>query len=255
MSKTITGFFSGTLLVTIALCASCAANRHSEVRDTDPQRLLIFGASGRIGGHIVEEALLQGYHVTAVSRDASRLEHLSGRVAISIADILDQRALARLISEHDAVLVSVGGKPASDAPVDYIAHTAANSLIEVMERLATNKRLLFVGNLYTLEYEGGLTLLELGRAPKSHPNYAMFYGHQLALDAFAASDAVNWTVAAPPNGLRLSGRTGRVRWGGRVLLRDADGTPSTISPEDFAYAFVQELENGNYVRKQFNVAR
>ena len=83
----------------------------------------------------------------------------------------------------------------------------------------------------------------------------MFYGHQIALDTFRQSEGVNWTVACPPNGLRLEGKTEKVRWGGDELLRDPDGTPSGISREDFAYAVFEELENGNYVRQRFNVAR
>lgn len=228
----------------------------SKASKDDGTKLLIYGASGRIGSVIVEEALMRGYAVTGVSRDASRLEHLGDRIDIAVGDILDREGTRHLIAAHDAVIVSVGGTPGSRDPSQYIAATAAESLIEVLETFGPEgPRLIFVGNLFTLEYEDGKTLLELGRVAEDHENYPMFVGHQIALDAFRATADINWTIASPPNGLRLEGRTAEVRWGGDELLRDPDGAPSAISPEDFAYAVLEELEDGNYVRQRFNVAR
>ena len=238
------------------IVVAAAALAPSNATDDGARRILIFGASGRIGGPIVDEALRRGYAVTGVTRDAARLAEYSGRIDIETGDILDRERLAALLNGHDAVVVSVGGEPRDKDPSQYIAALAAESLIDVLGRLgADGPRLIFVGNLFTLEYEDGKTLLELGRVPESHRNYSMLHGHQIALDRFRQSRGVNWTVASPPNGLRLEGRTGRVRWGGDELLRDADGKPAQISLEDFAFALLEELERGNYIRQRFNVAR
>ncbi|MEM1090727.1 MAG: NAD(P)H-binding protein [Pseudomonadota bacterium] len=220
------------------------------------ERLLIYGGSGRLGGPIVEEALLRGYEVTGVSRDPERLAAFEGRIEIVSGDILDRSSLGKLASEHDAVIVSVGGRPSDPDPAQYIAALAADSLVEALSSLGpAGPRLIFVGNLFTLKFEDDKTLLELGRVAEDHRNHAMFHGHQLALDRFRESRGVTWTVASPPNGLRLKGRTGEVRWGGDILLRDADGTPSGISREDFAFAVLEELERERYLNARFNVAR
>ena len=241
------GLFVTCVLVGLALPGMAIA---------EVDRVLIYGASGRIGSHIVAEALDRGYEVTGVSRDPSRLADVADRINVETGDILDRERTAELIAQHDAVLVSIGGDPLDKIPENYIAALAAESLIEVLEEFGDDgPRLIFVGNLFTLIYEDGKTLLELGRVPESHQYYAMFYGHQIALERFRASEHVNWTVATPPNGLRLEGLTRQVRWGGDELLRDEDGTPSGISREDFAWAVLEELEAGNYVRQRFNVAR
>ena len=242
------------LLLCVAVLVMIAFPSPAPADDTS--RVLIYGASGRIGSHIVEEALLQGHEVTGVSRNPQRLEQFDGRINIETGDILDRERTAELIEAHDAVIVSIGGQPASQDPSEYIAALAAESLIEVLSRYGPEgPRLIFVGSLFTLIFEDGQTLLELGRVPESHEYYAMFHGHQIALDLFREADDVNWTVACPPNGLRLEGRTAKVRWGGDELLRDPDGTPSGISPEDYAFAVIYELEQGNYLRQRFNVAR
>ena len=218
--------------------------------------ILVYGASGRIGSKIVDEALARGYPVTGVTRDAERLGGRAEEIDIVVSDILDREATAALIGEYDYVIVSIGGPPADKNPANYIAPRAAESLIEVLTPLGpSGPRLIFVGSLFTLEYQDGKTLLELGRAPESHPNHAMFHGHQIALDQFRQVTDINWTVATPPNGLRLNGRTGKVRWGDDEVLRDEDGNASGISPEDFAFAVMEELENERYIRKRFTVAR
>lgn len=242
-------------IVALSLVA-CSAAVAGTGKAPGIDNVVIFGASGRIGRHIVDEALHRGYRVTGVTRDPARLEDYADRIAIATADILDREQVADLIDESDAVIVSVGGPPANQHPAQYIAATAADSLIDVLQsRGDEGPRLVFVGNLFTLEYEDGKSLLELGRVPDDHENYAMFHGHRIALERFRASQHVNWTVATPPNGLRLEGRTGKIRWGGDTLLRDPDGKPSGISPQDFAYAIFEELASGNYIRKRFNVAR
>ena len=220
----------------------------------ETDRLLIFGASGRIGSHIVDEALLRGYEVTGVARDAGHLDDYDDRIEVAIADILDRERTAELIAGHDAVIVSIEHDRV-DNPENYIASLAAESLIEVLEKLGDDgPRLIFVGSQGTLIYEDGKTLLELERVEEAHEYWPVYYSHQIALDGFRASQYVNWTVATP-HGLRLEGRTGNLRWGGDVTLRDEDGKPSGISPEDFAYAIIEELESGNYVRQRFCVAR
>ncbi len=237
------------LLLGIVLTAAAASA-------DDVERVLIYGASGRIGQHIVDEALARGYGVTGVTRDPARLADRADRIDVVAGDILDREQTAELVAGHDAIIVSIGGTPRDEDPANYIAALSASSLIDVLAPLGDDgPRLVFVGNLFTLIYEDGKTLLELGRVPESHEYYAMFHGHQIALDRFRESRGVNWTVASPPNGLRLEGRTEQIRWGGDELLRDADGTPSGISREDFAYAIFEELENGRYLRARFNVAR
>ena len=241
------------LLVTVAFAGDTRAGR--EGAGADSPRVLIYGASGRIGSKIVEEGLLRGYAVTGVTRDPARLADYADRIEIVTSDILDRDATRELVGRFDTVVVSVGGTPRDPDPANYIAARAAESLIEVLTPMgADGPRLIFVGNLFTLIYADGKTLLERGWVKDDNPNRAMFYGHQIALDAFRASD-IDWTVASPPNGLRLEGRTGKVRYGGDVLLRDPDGEPAQISREDYAFAIFEEIENPRYRRARFNVAR
>ncbi|MFK7958702.1 MAG: NAD(P)-dependent oxidoreductase [Lysobacterales bacterium] len=241
-----------TLALAAIIVGACSPQ---PIKSPEDSSLLVFGASGRIGGAIVTEALLRGYQVTGVTRARSRLEGKFDAIKIIEGDILDRARLAELIGEHDAVLVSVGGRPTSQDPARYIAATAAQSLIDILEPMGdSGPRLLFVGNLYTLKNAQGVSLIDQGIAD-GHRNEAMFRGHQIALERFRASQHTRWTIATPPNGLRLSGRTGHLLWGEDTLLVDDSGTPLSISPEDFAFAMLEEFEAQRYEKKRFTVAR
>ncbi|MEM7282070.1 MAG: NAD(P)H-binding protein [Pseudomonadota bacterium] len=240
------------LAIVLALLSISAYAQTVSNPSTSAEKLLIYGASGRIGSIIVDEAISQGYQVTGVSRDPKKVPQKSGMNLVK-GDILDQQSLTELAQEHDVILVSVGGRPQDPDPKEYIAYKAAVSLIQVLENMGDSApRVIFVGNLFTLEIEPGELLLN--RVTTDHRNYAMFHGHQYALEAFLSSN-INWTVASPPNGLRLTGRSNNLVYGGDLVLRDTDGEPLSISTEDYAYAVIKEITEREFFRKRFTVAR
>ncbi len=72
-------------------------------------KLIVFGATGSVGRHLVEQALSRGHRVTAFARRPDALEpmhhHCLDRRA---GDVLDRAAVADAVPGHDAVLVALG---------------------------------------------------------------------------------------------------------------------------------------------------
>jgi uncharacterized protein YbjT (DUF2867 family) len=52
-------------------------------------RILVPGATGTVGGHVVEQALGRGHEVVALARDAARLDVEHPRLTAVSADLLD----------------------------------------------------------------------------------------------------------------------------------------------------------------------
>ncbi len=70
--------------------------------------VIVFGASGKTGLEIVEEALARGHHVRAFVRSPNKLGDWAERVEVLRGDVLDGVAVARAIRGQDAILSAVG---------------------------------------------------------------------------------------------------------------------------------------------------
>jgi len=71
-------------------------------------KVLILGATGSIGRHLVPQALAQGHEVTALVRDPSKLEARHERLRIVTGDALDPAAVDAAARGQEAVIFSLG---------------------------------------------------------------------------------------------------------------------------------------------------
>ncbi len=73
-----------------------------------PLNVIIFGATGATGHHLVERALQAGHHVTAFVRDPSRLPTQHPNLRHVVGDVMDAKAVNAALPGHDAVLCVLG---------------------------------------------------------------------------------------------------------------------------------------------------
>lgn len=71
-------------------------------------KLIILGASGRIGRHILRQAVEAGHDVTVLVRDPTRLDTDASRVRIITGVVSDPDAVDRAIAGADAVISAIG---------------------------------------------------------------------------------------------------------------------------------------------------
>lgn len=71
-------------------------------------KVIVFGATGSVGRRVVAQALERGHHVTAFARDPSRIGVRHSSLAAAQGDATDPVTVAKAITGHDAVLVSIG---------------------------------------------------------------------------------------------------------------------------------------------------
>jgi putative NADH-flavin reductase len=69
-------------------------------------RLVVLGANGGCGRHVVDHALARGHDVIAVVRPGSHYEPASANLVH--CDVLDEHALANVFAGHDAVISCLG---------------------------------------------------------------------------------------------------------------------------------------------------
>jgi len=224
----------------------------------DPLEILVYGASGEVGSRLVNEALRRNHHVSAVTRDRSRVSGERHNLQVVEGDLLDADSVAALLSGKDVVLLAVrGAAGGSGDPTRTIHLLGIQQLVAALRDMPEGRpRLLIVGGAGSLLVRPGVTYAD------SVPR--LFYvfvsrelrqeidGHQLALDYLATVDDVAWTYVSPPKKLKHGLRTGAYRLGDEQMIFDAKGK-SRISVQDFAVAMLDLAETGGHEHEHLSV--
>ncbi|CAN7735175.1 SDR family oxidoreductase [Paenibacillus sp. LjRoot153] len=94
-------------------------------------KVTIFGATGKTGSYLIEEALKRGIEVTVFARSSSPFTH--PKVRIIRGDLTDKKSLMEAIRGADAVLSALG--PTSlKHPKDLPITQALKAIISVMQQ-------------------------------------------------------------------------------------------------------------------------
>ena len=210
--------------------------------------LVIFGGTGFAGSRIAREAVARGHQVTSYSRHEPA-EPIDG-VTYRTGSLADSAVVAAAIRGADDLVVATHGADVAGAKlVDLVP-----SLSEAVD--AAGVRLSFVGG-------AGSALLPDGSRLLDSPDFQDEWkpeasAHAEVLDVLRAAPApLRWFYVSPAAVFGAWAdlpATGTYRSGTDELITGTDGT-SSISGEDFALAYVDEIEQSRHPRRRFTVGR
>ena len=205
-------------------------------------KIIVFGATGRVGTCIVEQAIQAGHDVTAFVRDRQRLKAGGDKVSIVEGDVLDPAAVrAALDPGFNAVVVAIGQaglKPST------VVTDGMHVIVAAMKDRGIG-RLLFVSGVAempTKTFFGRLTAALLKLTPVGHA----IRDHDRAFEELKRS-GLKWMLAGGPyikdGPGRGSYRTSLVYPGGFKI----------IHPLDIAGIIVRELTEEKFTGKVVGV--
>lgn len=204
----------------------------------------VVGATGKAGSFIVKEALNRGHDVTAIVRDAGKVEEKDVRTLEK--DIFD--ITANDIEGFDAVVNAFGAPEGKE----HLHVEAGQSLIHVFKQ-APDVRLLVVGGAGSLfvDEEKTTRLADTPDFPKEYKAIADNQAQNLK-DLESTSD-INWTFISPAAFFNPSGkRTDAYKTGKDHVILNSEGN-SHVSYADYAIAVIDEIERGEHVNERFTV--
>lgn len=71
-------------------------------------KIIVFGATGGVGRHVVNQALQAGYEVTAFVRDLTKLQIENDHLHVIRGDATNAEEVSAAIAGHDAVISCLG---------------------------------------------------------------------------------------------------------------------------------------------------
>ena len=242
--------FTVLTLVLFVLSGHVAAETRS-----NSFKVLIYGATGKVGSQAVNEALNRGHIVTAVSRDPSRITQIHDKLTAVQGDVLDSDSIASLVAGQNVVIISVRGVLGkSKDPNDAVPLIAVKNIVSALSEMKeTAPRLIHVGGSGSLEVRPGVLYADtLPKLLIPRNLQVEIEGQVLALQYLRTVTDVDWSYATPAKNFTNGKRTGVFRIGGDQLLESSSGR-SRISRADFAVALIDEVERAEHIRQRFSV--
>jgi len=206
-------------------------------------KIAIIGASGKAGSLILNEAVSRGHEVTAIVRDASKINNRN--VAVIEKTIFD-------LTSDDVnkfeVVVNAFGAPLGEeqAHVD-----AGHALIEVLK--GTSTRAIIVGGAGSLYVDENKTVKVMDTPDFPDIFIPTAKGQGRNLQELQKTSTITWTFISPSALFDVEGkRTGSYQAGKDNLLVNSKGE-SYISYADYAIAVLDEIENPKHINGRFTV--
>ncbi|MEK5107684.1 NAD(P)-dependent oxidoreductase [Cytobacillus sp. FSL K6-0129] len=204
-------------------------------------KIAIIGASGKAGQFILDEAVAREHEVTAIVRNAGRINN--SQVEVIEKNIFDIQA--KDVKKYD-IIVNAFKSPQGQEEQHV---EAGKVLIDALK--GQQSRLIVVGGAGSLYVDEETRLYETADFPKAYLPTATQMGKDLAL--LQNSQNVNWTYISPGAFFDAEGkRSGSYQKGKDKLFFNNQGD-SYISYADFAIAVLDEAEQGKHVNERIAV--
>lgn len=200
--------------------------------------LTIFGATGKVGRLLVHEALQRGYKVLAVAHGEIDLEPHEN-LHVRPADVHNPRAVAEAIRGKQAILSTLGswGTKRHD-----VLSTAIRHLIPAMNEQGIARLISLTGAGAFLPEESPPLSYKITQSALALVAKPILEDGERHLKLLKESD-LEWTVIRSPI-MNSSGRGPDYE-----LTPHIPGALSTISRESVAFAMLDELQNGFFIRQ------
>lgn len=199
--------------------------------------LALFGATGRTGRCLLEQALAAGHRVTAFARRPERLPTGQPMLTVVAGDVLDPAAVDRAVRGQDAVLSALGIRPWTREPV-LIEGT--RHILTAMERHGVPRFIcessFGVGD--SKEQAGWFTCFMIGLL------MGRLFRQKELQESLIRQSRVDWIIVRPA---RLINGSRRGRYRAAEQLRP--GLFGSISRADVAEFMLKQLTDDTWLRK------
>lgn len=202
-------------------------------------KIVVFGATGGTGQHIVEQALASGHEVVAFARTPSKLRAQHERLSVVQGDVQDAERVKTAVAGVDAVISALG--PTSNT-ADYQVTKGTKNILAAMEKHDVRRLVVSAGaGVGDPNDEPRLINKLINVALKLFSRH-VYEDMKRVVETVRASD-VDWTIVRAPM-LTDNPKSGNVRVG-----YVGKGMGPRLARADMAHFMLQQLEDETYLRK------
>lgn len=197
-------------------------------------KILLFGATGRVGKSIVTKSLKKGHQVIAFIRNKSKLTIQDQNLSIQEGDIYDNDVIKKLEPiDFDVIINAIGADPLKPSTI----FSDTTKLILSFLSGESNKRYIAITGIAQMDKTlfGKITIEILKLTPVKNA----IADHQNAYNQVSQSN-INWTLIGCPY-IKDGSEKGNFQTSSRF-----SGGFKTIHPDDVASAIVEEIDKEDF---------
>jgi len=206
---------------------------------TSSTKILVLGATGGTGRHIVKQALARGHQVTALVRSPDKAGDLDG-ARLVVGDVRDDTTLREAVSGQNAV-VSALGTPASPFRDVTLLSTATRALVRAMKAEHVSRLITITGMGAGDSRRHGGFLFDRVIFPLLLKNV---YADKDRQEAIVRDSGLDWVLVRPSV---LSDKPGRGQIRALTDLSDFHG--GSISRQDVATFVLDQLRGDAWLHR------
>jgi putative NADH-flavin reductase len=142
------------LLAVVTWLAGCAVATTKPVPVPQPApateqhpdvTVALLGATGMVGGYILDQALSQGYTIRALARTPEKLDRFKHRITIVEGDARDAAVLRRLLQGSNVVISALGPVRADGDAAASVSTVVSGHLARIMPELGLSRYIVVSG--------------------------------------------------------------------------------------------------------------
>ncbi|HTF17604.1 MAG TPA: NAD(P)H-binding protein [Chryseolinea sp.] len=215
---------------------------HDTLRRT---RIVVIGANGGIGRHVVGQALKQNIQVAAVLRDPSRLTLVHQNLTVVRGDIMQPGTLDGVIQDNDIVVSAIGSNSLKET---VLYSQGVRNIITSMQRTGL-RRALFI-SASGLEVNPTHTwLIRFATRQILQRILRHMYADLERMEQVIKESNIDWTIVRPPR-LVDEPETGIYR----VSINKVLDNPMTISRADVSNYILGHLTDAETAKATVEIA-
>ncbi|WP_226087596.1 NAD(P)-dependent oxidoreductase [Mesobacillus sp. S13] len=203
--------------------------------------ILLLGATGRVGSHIVTYALHECHHVTALIRSPEKIQINHKNLTIIQGNVLNRDDIMRAINGMDVVISALN----TDGTTTL--SESMPLIIEAMENEGI-KRIITIGTAGILQSKTTPNVLRYQSSESKQKSTRAAKEHHKVYDMLKQS-TLEWTIVCPtylPDGEKV----GSYRIA-RDILPDGGAKISVPDTAEFTY---KQVEARDYIRSRVGIA-
>jgi putative NADH-flavin reductase len=206
-------------------------------------KLLIFGASGKTGHHLLSQALDQGYQVTAFARNPEKVRMRHENLQVMRGDVADYASVEAAIKGQEVVLSALGAS--SPFKFDPVLVEGMGNIIKAMQSNNISRLiyLSFVG-VGNGRKNAGFVIRNI--APKLLKNEIK--GHQQR-ETLIENSGLQWTIIQAPT-LTNGKRKNKYRSGVDIFSR---GFVVSVSRSDVADFMLRQVSDTQFLHSKSRI--